>query len=87
MQSELKFSLEIVDGDRLGKLVVPFAQIASWLNILTSPHYEIQVVHTEQSDNTVTIYFDACEAVYWYVSDRVHAESRYPMPSILPLAS
>lgn len=87
MQSELRFSLEIVDGDRLGKLLVPFAQIANWLNLLTSPHYEIQIVHTEQVAHGVAIYFDACEAMYWYVSDRVNTESRYSSSSLMPLAS
>lgn len=65
MPFELKFSLEMIDGDRLGRLTVPFTQIANWLNVLTSPHYDIQIVHTEQEQEGVTIYFEACEAVYW----------------------
>jgi len=87
MQSELKFSLETIDGDRLGKLVVPFGQVANWLNLLTSPHYDIQIVHTEQEWDGITIYFDACEAMYWYVSDRANGKVWEAKPSLLPLAS
>lgn len=87
MQSDLRFSLEIVDGDRLGKLIIPFPEIAHWLNLLTSPHYEIQILHTEQCDAGVAIYFDACEAMYWYINDRVNAETCTAVPALMLLAS
>lgn len=67
----LKFSLELVDGDRLGKLTIPFTQLAEWLNLLTSPHYGVAIVHTEQGTIGVTIYFEASEVLYWYISDRL----------------
>lgn len=87
MPSELRFSLEIVDGDRLGKLMIPFPEIANWLNLLTSPHYEIQILHTEQMEECLAIYFDACEAMYWYISDRVNTNARNAVPALRLLAS
>lgn len=87
MHGRLKFSLEVVDGDRLGKLVIPFSQVAPWLNLLTSPHYDTQIVHTEQEQDGVTIYFDACDAMYWYIGDRANSERSLPERSRLPLAS
>jgi hypothetical protein len=89
MYAGLKFYLEIVDGARLGKLIVPFPQIAYWLNFLTSPHYGVQIIYTEQGTEVVTIYFDAYEEVYAYLGDRLHAkpELAYHKMEQLPLAS
>lgn len=88
MHAGLKFSLEVVNGDRLGRLVVPFPQMARWLNFLTSPHYGAQIVYTEQGVENVTIYFDAYEEVYSYLGDRLNNESRLPQPEYaFPLAS
>jgi hypothetical protein len=61
MYTSLEFSLEVVDGDCLGRLFIPFSQIARWLNFLTSPHYGVQIVYTEQASEGVMIYFDAYE--------------------------
>ncbi len=89
MHAGLKFSLEMVDGSCLGKLIVPFPQIARWLNFLTSPHYGVQIIYTEQGAEAVTIYFDAYEEVYEYLCDRLRAkpESTYQEMESLPLAS
>lgn len=87
MQAELKFSLEVVDGDQLGKLNIPFTQVARWFNVLTSPHYNVQILHTEQDWDGVTIYFAADEAMYWYVSDRANSEISSLEPSSWRLAS
>lgn len=89
MQPALKFSLEIVDGERLGKLAVPYVQVARWLNFLTSPHYGAQIIFTEQGKDGVTIYFDACEGMYSYLDDRIHPDRamRQPESTPLPLAS
>jgi hypothetical protein len=70
----LRFSLETVDGDRLGRLFVPFSQVAQWLNFLVSPHYGVQVISAEQGINGIDIYFQACEGFYGYLEDRVQAE-------------
>jgi hypothetical protein len=89
MHAGLKFSLEVVDGDRLGKLIVPFPQIARWLNFLTSPHYGVQIVYTEQGIEGVSIYFSAYEEVYGYLSHQVNSESTpiLKQQTALPLAS
>lgn len=89
MQPALKFSLEIVDGERLGKLAVPYVQVARWLNFLTSPHYGAQIIFAEQGREGVTIYFDACEGMYSYLSDRLNPDrvARQPEPASLAIAS
>ena len=74
MQTALKFSLEIVDGERLGKLSVPYVHVARWLNFLTSPHYGAEIIFAEQGREGVTIYFDACEGMYSYLTDRLHPD-------------
>ena len=76
MQPALKFSLEIVDGERLGKLAVPYIHVARWLNFLTSPHYGAQIIFAEQGREGVTIYFDACEGMYSYLTDRLSPEPK-----------
>jgi hypothetical protein len=76
MHAKTRFSFEVVDGDRLGKLAVPLSQIAEWINFLTSPHYGTTIVFAEQNNEGVTIYFDACEGLYGYLSDRVNGEGR-----------
>lgn len=78
MQPALNFSLEIVDGERLGKLAVPYVHVARWLNFLTSPHYGAQIIFAEQGREGVTIYFDACEGMYSYLSDRINPEAKPP---------
>ena len=86
MQPALKFSLEIVDGERLGKLAVPYIHVARWLNFLTSPHYGAQIIFAEQDREGVTIYFDACEGMYSYLRDRIHPDRATPHPQPTPLA-
>ncbi len=89
MHAGLKFSLELVDGERLGKLAVPHTQMACWLNFLTAPHYGAQIIFAEQGCDGVTIYFDACEGMYGYLSDRINGDRTvyHSDPARLPLAS
>lgn len=89
MHVALKFSLETVDGERLGKLAVPHHQVARWLNFLTSPHYGAHIIFAEQGKEDVTIYFDACEGMYAYLGDRINGDraSSAPKPISLALAS
>lgn len=86
MQPALKFSLEIVDGERLGKLVVPYVQVARWLNFLTSPHYGAQIIFAEQGREGVTLYFDACEGMYSYLHDRLTPDRTAHQSELIPLA-
>jgi hypothetical protein len=76
MYAGLQFSLETVDGDRLGKLAVPYTQIAQWINFLASPHYDAQVIFAEQNLHTVEIYFQACEGLYSYLENRINPKPR-----------
>lgn len=84
MHAGLRFSQEMIDGDRFGKLVVPYAQIAHWINFLASPHYGAHVVFAEQNPYGVEIYFQGCEGLYSYLERRVNADPRGDAAEILP---
>ncbi|UBF25718.1 hypothetical protein K9N68_29875 [Kovacikia minuta CCNUW1] len=86
MHARLKFSLEVVDGERLGKLTVPLSQVAEWINFLTSPHYGTRIIFAEQSNEGDTLYFDACEGLYRYLSDRIILETTTMHQKSIPLA-
>jgi len=86
MHSKLKFSLEVIDGERLGKLAVSLSQVAYWLNFLTSPHYGARIIYAEQDCEGVTIYFSACEGMYGYLSDRASSEPKTLQPETAQLA-
>lgn len=66
------FSVEIVDGCRLGKLVVPFSQMADWLNFLVASHYRAEIVGAEQHRDGVDLYFQASEGLYLYLDMRLN---------------
>ncbi|MGF1513997.1 MAG: hypothetical protein ACFB5Z_09930 [Elainellaceae cyanobacterium] len=73
------FSVETVDGDRLGRLSVSYGQIADWLNFLSAPHYDVAIVAAEQDQRGVDLYFDASEGVYLYLETRFGQ----PMPAAI----
>jgi hypothetical protein len=72
MNSPLQFSVETVDGDRLGKLGVPSSQIADWLNFLITPQYRAEIVAAEQNQEWIDIYFQASEGLYLYLDARLN---------------
>jgi len=72
MNSPLQFSVETVDGDRLGKLGVPSSQIADWLNFLITPQYRAEIVAAEQNQEWIDIYFQASEGLYLYLDTRLN---------------
>jgi hypothetical protein len=72
MHSPLQFSVETVDGYRLGKLGVPCSQIADWLNFLVAPQYRAEIISAEQSRESVNIYFQASEGLYLYLDMRLN---------------
>lgn len=74
MHTPLEFSVEVVNGDRLGSLTIPLAQVATWLNFLASPHYGIQLLTAEQGTSCIRISFQASEGVYGYLHDRIRRE-------------
>ncbi|MEO0406951.1 MAG: hypothetical protein AAF289_06330 [Cyanobacteria bacterium P01_A01_bin.135] len=61
------FSVETVDGCRLGRLSVPYTQIADWLNFLSAPHYDAEIISAQQDQRGVDLYFDASDGVYLYL--------------------
>lgn len=75
MHSSLQFSVEIVDGYRLGRLGIPCSQIADWLNFLVAPQYAAEIVSAEQTHERVDIYFQANEGVYLYLDMRLNQPS------------
>ena len=62
-----QFTVETIDGSRLGKLDVPISQIADWLNFLVSPHYQVEIISAEQEKDWINIYFAAAEGLYIYL--------------------
>lgn len=65
------FSIETIDGCRLGKLVIPYTQIAEWLNFLTNAQYRTEIISAEQAAGGVDIYFQASEGLYLYLGMRL----------------
>lgn len=71
MLSDARFSIETIDGFQMGKLQVPYCQIADWLNFLVTPQYEAEIVSVEQDLSGVSIYFYANEGLYFYLHARL----------------
>ncbi|MCG8365232.1 MAG: hypothetical protein MJA27_18115 [Pseudanabaenales cyanobacterium] len=69
-----QFTIETIDGSRLGKLGVPLSQISDWLNFLVTPHYQAEIISAEQEKDWINIYFEAGEGLYTYLDRRL---SRY----------
>ena len=74
MDARVKFSLEMVDGCYFGKMVLPFAQVANWLNFLTTPHYDIEILQSESVESGIVIWFQASEWLYWYLGEVLHQD-------------
>ena len=66
-----RFTVETVDGARLGKLGVPLPQISDWLNFLVTPHYQAEIISAEQEHEWINIYFEAGEGLYAYLDRRL----------------
>lgn len=69
---DLAFTVETVDGYRLGRLSVPLPHIADWLNFLATPHYRADIISAEQGRDRVTLYFEASEGLYAYLDARLN---------------
>jgi hypothetical protein len=65
------FGVEIVDGYRLGRLLVPLSEVADWLNFLVTPHYRAEIVSAEQVSDRLCIYFEANEGLYSYLEGKL----------------
>lgn len=70
----VQFSVDIIDGNRLGRLTVPHTQIADWLNFLVAPQYRAEIVAAEQRREGVEIYFEASEGLYLYLDMRLNCD-------------
>ena len=67
-----QFTVETIDGSRLGKLDVPLSEIADWLNFLVTPHYQAEIISAEQEKDWINIYFEAGEGLYTYLDRRLN---------------
>ncbi|MBD2461579.1 hypothetical protein H6G89_11010 [Oscillatoria sp. FACHB-1407] len=74
MHFPVQFSVETIDGNRLGKLAVPYSQIADWLNFLVAPQYRAEIVSAEQQREGIEIYFEASEGLYLYLDMRLNCD-------------
>ncbi|MBD1909302.1 MULTISPECIES: hypothetical protein [unclassified Leptolyngbya] len=75
------FSTELVDGCCLGRLHVPFSEIADWLNFLIMPHYQVDILAVEQAVDHISISFQANEGVYLYLERFLNASSDMALAS------
>ena len=67
-----QFTVETIDGARLGKLDIPLPQISDWLNFLITPHYQAEIISAEQEQNLIKVYFEAGEGLYAYLDRRLN---------------
>jgi len=73
MTQQPYFCVETVDGLEIGRLTVPLAAIADWLNFLAAPQYRANLVSAEQSVDCVDLYFQASDGVYLYLDVRLNS--------------
>lgn len=66
-----EFMVETVDGCRLGRLQIPFSQMADWLNFLLAPQYGAEIISAEQQADSLSLYFEASEGLYLYLQSRL----------------
>ncbi|MEM0979648.1 MAG: hypothetical protein AAGH78_05170 [Cyanobacteria bacterium P01_H01_bin.58] len=76
MCQQASFSVEVVDGDRLGRLWVPTRQIADWINFLATPHYRAEIVSAEQVSDCLSLYFEASEGLYTYLEAKLNPSTQ-----------
>lgn len=74
MSSQVKFRVETVDGSQLGKLGVPYPQVAEWISFLVAPRRNAQIVSAKQWVNGVIIYFQANEELYAYLEGHINSQ-------------
>lgn len=87
MHSKLSFSVEVINGDRLGCLAIPFLQVADWINFLASPHYGAQVISAEQKGDSIHLYFQGGDGLYGYLDMRINTNAKMsPEASLSALA-
>jgi hypothetical protein len=65
------FSIEEIDGCRLGRLCVPLSDVADWLNFLATPGYRASLVAAEQDADHVDLYFQGNGGLYLYLEKRL----------------
>jgi hypothetical protein len=68
-----EFMIETVDGCRLGRLQIPFSQMADWLNFLLAPQYDAAIISAEQQSDGLSLYFEASEGLYLYLQSRLRS--------------
>jgi hypothetical protein len=83
MSTQLEFSVESIDGSRLGKLSVPAQKIADWINFLVSPKQGAQIVSARQDDDCLTLYFQGDEGLYSYLDGRFNCIVVAPHPETI----
>ncbi|MBD2093600.1 hypothetical protein H6F90_00325 [Trichocoleus sp. FACHB-591] len=80
MSTQLEFSVESIDGSRLGKLSVPTQKVADWINFLVSPKQGAQIVSARQDEDYLTLYFQGDEGLYAYLDGRFNCRIGFIHP-------
>jgi hypothetical protein len=83
MSTQLEFSVESIDGSRLGKLSVPVQKAADWINFLVSPKQGAQIISARQDDAWLTLYFQGDEGLYAYLDGRFNCILVAPHPEAI----
>jgi hypothetical protein len=80
MSTQPEFSVESIDGSRLGKLSVPVQKAADWINFLVSPKQGAQIISARQGDAWLTLYFQGDEGLYAYLDGRFNCQIGFIHP-------
>ncbi|MBD1824394.1 hypothetical protein H6F51_18140 [Cyanobacteria bacterium FACHB-DQ100] len=74
MFAEPEFVIEVCDGVRLGRLYLPFKDIAEWMNFLLEPQQQSQIVLVQQHSQGISLYFHGSERIYAYLDGRFNCQ-------------
>ncbi len=80
---QIYFSIETVDGSRIGKLNVPHPKIADWINFLVSPRQEANIISATPYPDRIVLYFQGNENLYAYLDGHINAEVGKILPQNL----
>lgn len=83
--STIRFSKTTLHDTELGKIEIPNKKIAAWINFLTAPKQQAQIISADQQRNGLILYFQAPESLYAYLDHRINDKSdNAASPAIAP---
>ncbi|MBF2077138.1 MAG: hypothetical protein IGR76_01095 [Synechococcales cyanobacterium T60_A2020_003] len=79
--STIRFSKTTLHDTELGKIEIPNKKIAVWINFLTAPKQQAQIISADQQRNGLILYFQAPDNLYTYLDHRINGEHADEPPS------